>query len=216
MKKLIITVCVMMNLICCNSSPSHRQENSIENKEVTTENKEAGEELPDSLFYKINMSVFDISSIPYDETIGSQKLKVASGIFYKKVINSIKELKNASRVDLFYLSKQTGIENGFLVTIYTESVIDPGSIYLLSLDRDFNLVDYRKIGYEKCDLDDQTDTCEIVFCETISSNMNQKNDYIIVHKKEKEFNCDSGEKREVDADSTQLIIENQKFFYKKL
>lgn len=183
---------------------------------MATENPLAIGILPDSFFYKVNMSFFDLPSIPYNESVGSQALNVATGTFRQKVIDSIKELEGITRTNVFYLSKQAENRDGFLVTIYTENEIDPGSIYLLSLDRQLNLIDYRKIGYERCDLADQTDTCEISYCDIIVAYKKGENNYTVVQKKEREFNCEDGKRTEVETDSTQLTIKDKKFFYRKL
>lgn len=86
----------------------------------------------------------------------------------------------------------------------------------LSVDEELNLIDYKKIGYEKCDLEDQTDTCEISFCETIVTYKVQENNYAVVHKKEREFDCDTGKRKEVETDSTLLRTKDRKFMFRKL
>jgi len=214
MKKLIITAFLATNIIGCGSSP--KQKNGTENIEAYALTKEEADVLPDSLFYRINMSFFDMRSIPYDESIGSQRLKLATGTFRQKVINAIKELEGLTRTNVMYLSKQMGNENGFLITVYTDNEIDPGSIYLLSLDKKLDIIDYRKLGYEKCDLEDQTDTCAISFCDIIVTYKIRGNAYTVVSKNEKSYDCKNGKTKKVETDSTLLTIKDQKFYYKKL
>jgi hypothetical protein len=125
-------------------------------------------------------------------------------------------MEEGERVNLFYLSKQTEVEKGFLITIYAESEIDPGSIYLLSLNEKLNLIDYKKIGYERCDLEQQSDTCEIVACKEIVTYRVKANNYSVVQKNEKEYDCDNGNRKTVEIDSTLLMVNDSRFFFQKL
>jgi hypothetical protein len=208
MKNVIITACIAVNIICCNTSV--KQETKVEEIKVSKTG------LPDSLFYKVNMDFFEIPSIPYDESTRTRTLKVITGTLYNEVISGIREMEEGERVNLFYLSKQTEVEKGFLITIYTESEIDPGSIYLLRLNENLTLTDYKKIGYERCDLEQQSDTCEIVACEEIVTYRVKANNYSVVQKNEKEYDCDNGKRKTGEIDSTLLKVKDSRFFFQKL
>lgn len=214
MRHLILTVFIAISIACCNSIA--KRENRIENNKTDIESKEVREILPDSFFYKLNMSFFDMQSIPYDEFTNSEKLKVALGTFRQKVINGIKELGEGVRTNVQYLSKQAWDENSILITVYIEDDIGSRYIYLLSLDNNIDLIDYKKIGYYECDLIDQTDTCEISSCNIIVTYKGGESDYTVVTKEEKTFDCSSGKRVTIESDSTLLTIRNRKFFYKKL
>src|SRR6266581_3973038 len=163
MKKLIVPALFVICIIGCSSSS--KKENDTENNGVKVIAKDEGKILPDSLFYKIGMSFFDMSAIPYDESIGSQRLKLATGTFRQKVIGTIKEFGAGTRSNVMYLSKEAENETWSLITVYTENDTGSRSIYLLSLDKNLDLIDHHKIGYNECDLESQTDTCEVSFCD---------------------------------------------------
>jgi len=216
MKTIIIIACVAFSIVCCNHRS--KRENRIENKKTDSfiESKEVDETLPDSLFYKLNMSFFDMKSIPYDESTSSYELEVAFGNFRQKVINGIKELGNGSRTNVWYLSRQAVNKNEFLITVYIQDDLDSRAIYLLSLDKTLDLIDYRKIACYECDLLDQTDTCEISSCNKIVTYKTKEDDYTVVTKEEKTFDCSSGKRVTIESDSSLVTIKNQKFVYKKL
>jgi len=212
MKHFLISSILTLLSICCDSSVRKNQ-SPVENDAVIVVKPNA---LPDSLFFMTDMVSFDMQSVPYDEPNQRRPLQIALPEIRAKISASIKEMSGIARTNIWYLSLQSHNGSGQVITVYTENDIDPGSIYLLKLDERLEVTDYKRIGYHRCDLEHQTDTCEVVFCEVVSAKMVNEDKYIIVHQQKREYSCSEGNRKEIKLDSIELMIEDDRFLLQRI